>query len=136
MSYSSFVALYNLRKNDLLEYYLDKSNNLSGTKLKDFDWGLSVTIFKLFFYVLNNNSYFHFFFKLITCSDKMSKLNQPVLRLSFSLVNKKSDIYFEMNQNELDSFIRELETIQKVFILIFLFYFVINNFYYNIYIAH
>ena len=51
----------------------------------------------------------------------MSKLNQPVLRLSFSLVNKKSDIYFEMNQNELDSFIRELETIQKVFILIFLF---------------
>lgn len=66
----------------------------------------------------------------------MSKLNQPVLRLSFSLVNKKSDIYFEMNQNELDSFIRELETIQKVFILIFLFYFVIYIFYYNIYIAH
>jgi hypothetical protein len=49
----------------------------------------------------------------------MSKLNQPVLRLSLSLAKKKSDIYFEMNKNELDSFIHELETIQKVLILIF-----------------
>ena len=51
---------------------------------------------------------------MVLCSDKLSKINQPIIKLALSLTDIKPDIYFEMNRTELDEFIYKLETIQKV----------------------
>lgn len=51
LKFESFLKLFDLRKNDLNEYFLSKTKNLMQTNLKDFDWSLNVTIH--FIYRLN-----------------------------------------------------------------------------------
>lgn len=68
---------------------------------------------------------------MVLCSDKLSKINQPIIKLALSLTDIKPDIYFEMNRTELDEFIYKLETIQKVLLFFLLYFYFLKIHFFN-----